>query len=97
MWRIVILLIVFFCLMSGGSYAGEVAKYGEEVEYTQNDVIKYPDFSLRFLGVMTKQAANSNYKWNEYTFQAMAGDEIVDVVWILSGAIAPTKFKIGFL
>jgi len=74
------------------------ARYGKWVNYSQQKVIKYPDFKLKFLG-KTKNGfypGTTRRLADIYNFEVKNSDELVLVKWSSgTGNIGPVSFSIG--
>jgi len=74
------------------------ARYGKWVNYSQQKIIKYPDFRVKFLG-KTKNGfypGTTRRLADIYNFEVRNSDELVLVKWSAgTGLMAPVSFSIG--
>lgn len=71
------------------------AEYGKIVSYTLNKTIQFPDFNLKFTGIMeTPGPNNAKWKFTYYNFE-ITDNETKNISWSSgTGEIGPTKFII---
>jgi hypothetical protein len=77
---------------------GQIQKYGEKVSYSSGKEIKFPDFSIKFLGKREEKYPNekkSELKMIFYDFEVTKGETKKKISWSSgTGDIGPTFFEI---
>lgn len=95
-----IILVLMFCLFlntcgSNESAENPMQKYGEKVSYSTGKELKFPDFSIKFLGKReVSKDVNSPIKMTFCDFEAAKGEKKEKISWSSGmGDIAPTVFE----
>jgi len=93
---IIILIFGVFLNICGSNESAEnhMQKYGEKVSYSAGKELKFPDFSIKFVGKREVSKENSPVKMTFYDFEAAKGEKKQKISWSSGmGDIAPTVFE----
>jgi hypothetical protein len=81
---------------SNESAENQMQKYGEKVSYAGGKELKFPDFSIKFIGKREETSSNSQLKMIFYDFEVAKGETKKKISWSSgTGDIAPTFFEIN--
>ena len=77
----------------------QMHKYNEKISYADGKEIKFPDFSIKFIGtreVKYPKDTDSQLKMTIYDFEVAKGETKKKISWSSgTGDIGPTFFEIG--
>jgi hypothetical protein len=96
---VIILIFGVFLNVCGftGAADNQMQKYGEKVPYADGKEIKFPDFSIKFLGKREEKLSKDlifPLKMTFYDFEAAKGEKKEKISWSSGmGDIAPTVFE----
>lgn len=77
------------------AYATETAHYAEVVPYSSNAWLKFPDFSIRYIGTRVVPPGKIKLTFTFYQFDVQAGGKTQRVEWSSgTGSIGPRKFTV---
>ena len=72
---------------------GKAEKYGEIISYSKDKEIKYPDFSIKFLGERKEDKPPISMTF--YDFEIVKGETRKKIFWTSgTGDIGPTAFEL---
>jgi hypothetical protein len=95
-----VLILSIFLNICGSNEATEnqMQKYGEKISYADGKEIKFPDFSIKFIGKREEKLSKDlafPLKMVFYDFEAAKGEKKEKISWSSGmGDIAPTVFEL---
>jgi hypothetical protein len=93
---ILVLMLAMLLNICGFNKSAEnvTLKYGEKVSYTNGDELKFPDFTIKFVG--KREATGAPVKMTFYDFEVSKGETKKKISWSSgTGDIGPTFFEIA--
>lgn len=84
---------------SGGGAENQTMNYGEQISYTSGNELRFPDFSIKFLGRRDEKISKDillPLTMTFYDFEVSKGDTAKKISWSSgTGDIGPSFFEIG--